>query len=66
VFLGGLGGKEGEFFCGDLFENIRQPACNSIMDDPETARSSAGKLKGLGVRTVYPGHGRLFAWDGLA
>ncbi len=57
---------EGDLLCGDLFENVKQPAYNSIMDDLVTARASAEKLKSLGVCTVYPGHGRPFQLEQLS
>jgi glyoxylase-like metal-dependent hydrolase (beta-lactamase superfamily II) len=53
-------------FCGDLFENPSQPVLNSIIDDPIAAQASVEKLKGLAVQTVYPGHGKPFAFDALA
>ncbi|HZU87474.1 MAG TPA: MBL fold metallo-hydrolase [Anaerolineaceae bacterium] len=57
---------EGDLLCGDLFENVKQPAFNSIMDDLEIARISFQRLKKLGVRTVYPGHGQPFLLEALA
>ncbi len=50
----------GACICGDLFENRKQPALNSIMDDKEAAKASLEKLKRLGAATIYPGHGRPF------
>lgn len=57
---------DGDLFCGDLFENPAQPVLNSIIDDPAAAQASVEKLKGLAVQTVYPGHGKPFAFDALA
>jgi glyoxylase-like metal-dependent hydrolase (beta-lactamase superfamily II) len=57
---------DGDLFCGDLFENPAQPVLNSIIDDPIAAQASVEKLKGLAVQTVYPGHGKPFAFDALA
>ena len=53
----------GDLFCGDLLTNIEQPALNSIMDDREAARASLERLKGMGIVTVYPGHGKLFRME---
>ncbi len=50
----------GDLFCGDLLTNIDKPALNSIMDDSATAITSLEKLKGLKIKTVYPGHGMPF------
>jgi hydroxyacylglutathione hydrolase len=56
---------EGDFFCGDLFENLSKPDLNSIMDDLDTANISVGRLAEMSIRTVYPGHGHPFPWDRL-
>jgi len=53
----------GEFICGDLFENTTRPALNSIMDDSAAANASVDKLKGMGIHTVYPGHGKPFPME---
>jgi glyoxylase-like metal-dependent hydrolase (beta-lactamase superfamily II) len=53
----------GDLFCGDLLESLQQPALNSIMDDVPTAQVSIERLKGLKVKTVYPGHGTPFPWE---
>jgi len=55
--------SEGDLFVGDLLENTKQPALNSIMDDRAAAQASVAKLRGLTVKTVYPGHGQPFALD---
>ena len=57
---------DGDFFCGDLLENTKGPALNALMDDPAAAKASLEKLKGLKIRTVYPGHGRSFPMELLA
>jgi glyoxylase-like metal-dependent hydrolase (beta-lactamase superfamily II) len=57
--------SEGDLFCGDLFENTTGPALNSIMDDLVAAEGSAGKLRGLRIKTVYPGHGQPFPMEQL-
>jgi glyoxylase-like metal-dependent hydrolase (beta-lactamase superfamily II) len=35
----------GELFCGDLFDNVKKPELNSIMDEPNEANASFDKLK---------------------
>ena len=57
---------EGDLFCGDLFENTKKPAINSLIDDRDTAIHSAARLSALPIRMVYPGHGKPFAMDQLA
>ncbi len=32
--------EDGDLFCGDLFENIKSPMLNSLIDDPEAAQAS--------------------------
>jgi glyoxylase-like metal-dependent hydrolase (beta-lactamase superfamily II) len=55
----------GDLFCGDLWENRDKPVLNSIIDDPVAANASVERLRGLGIKTVYPGHGRPFPIDSL-
>lgn len=53
---------DGELICGDLFENLKNPALNSIMDDLQEAKTSVEKLREYKIDTVYPGHGKAFNW----
>jgi hydroxyacylglutathione hydrolase len=55
----------GDMFCGDLLENLERPSLNSIMDDIEAARASTELLKGLEIKTIYPGHGKPFSMEQL-
>ncbi len=55
--------SEGDLFVGDLFENTKRPALNSIMDDRTAAQASIAKLQSLKIKTVYPGHGTPFPFD---
>ena len=57
--------RAGELFCGDLLENKHKAKLNSLMDDLPTANTSVEKLSKLGIRTVYPGHGKPFTMDAL-
>lgn len=56
----------GELFCGDLLDNIKEPALSSIMGDLETADASVKKLGNYAIKTVYPGHGNPFTMDQFA
>ena len=58
--------SEGDLFCGDLFENRKRPALNSLMDDPESAKVSLAVLDSYKIRFIYPGHGEPFAMEQLA
>ena len=51
---------EGDLFCGDLLENTRQPAVNTLGDDVNLLKASVEKLKGFSIGSVYPGHGKPF------
>lgn len=51
---------DGEFFGGDLVIRNNEAKRNRIIDDPTAAEASIKKLKGLGIKAVYPGHGRPF------
>lgn len=53
----------GDFFCGDLLENIDKPTFSSIIDDLTAANTSVEKLKSLKINTLYPGHGKPFAME---
>ncbi len=55
----------GELFCGDLLENVKLPGLNSIMDEVEIGQASLEKLAGLGIKTIYPGHGKPFSLTDL-
>jgi hydroxyacylglutathione hydrolase len=54
---------EGELFSGDLLIRKKNPQRNKIIDDPAAAEASIKKLKSLGIKTVYPGHGRPFSME---
>jgi hydroxyacylglutathione hydrolase len=57
---------DGAFFCGDLLENTKAPAINSIMDDRKSALATLQMLKAYPIATVYPGHGQPFPFAALA
>ena len=56
---------DGELFCGDLFENIKGPTLNSLMDDSAAAKVSIANLEGMKITMIYPGHGQPFTMDML-
>jgi hydroxyacylglutathione hydrolase len=60
--LGSIGilAREGNLFCGDLFENQTGPKLNSIMDDKTAAEVSFDRLRSFNIQNVYPGHGDPF------
>lgn len=54
---------EGDFFCGDLLANTKEPALGGIIDDKDAAQGSIEKLKNMNISMVYPGHGEPFNWN---
>jgi hydroxyacylglutathione hydrolase len=54
---------DGELYCGDLFMNTKIPRFSNVNINRQTAEASVNKLKGLNVKTVYPGHGQPFPWE---
>jgi hydroxyacylglutathione hydrolase len=55
--------SEGDFFCGDLLTNSGSPEKNKLVDNEAEMDASIEKLKTLGVKTVYPGHGKPFRME---
>jgi glyoxylase-like metal-dependent hydrolase (beta-lactamase superfamily II) len=49
-----------ELFCGDLLENTKKPAPNSLVDDADALGASIQRLNELEIGMVYPGHGKPF------
>ena len=50
-------------FCGDLLYNfVGRPSCQ-LIDDLADFNSSLEKLRRLGGKTVYPGHGKPFSLE---
>jgi glyoxylase-like metal-dependent hydrolase (beta-lactamase superfamily II) len=62
----GVLSEDGDLYCGDFFVNSKKPSLNSLVDDPEAMARTAGRLRTMGIRMVYPGHGRPFAMEQLA
>ena len=55
--------SHGDFLCGDLLKNIRQPTPGFGIFDRREFEATIEKLKPLNIHTVYPGHGSPFAWE---
>lgn len=53
----------GELFCGDLFDNTKNPALNSLIDDHASANDSVNLLRRYPIKMVYPGHGKPFTLE---
>jgi hydroxyacylglutathione hydrolase len=57
---------DGDLVCGDFLMNMVRPALHFMIDDLSAANASLEKLKGLGVKTIYPGHGKPFLLEQLS
>ena len=57
--------SKGDLFCGDLLENTKKPAINTLGDDLNQLKANAEKLKNLSIQMVYPGHGKPFHFTEL-
>jgi hydroxyacylglutathione hydrolase len=57
---------DGRLFAGDTFSNRGKPAGAPFIANKEELRNSIAALKRTQAHTVYPGHGKPFAFDELA
>lgn len=48
--------NKGELFYGDLLQNTKEPAKNSMIVDDVAFAESFDKLKKLEINVAYPGH----------
>ena len=55
----------GNFFCGDQFENTKKPQLTTLIDISKAILASAASLVDEKISTVYPGHGKPFAMKDL-
>lgn len=46
-------------------QNMFRPGLHFFIADMTAARAGIERLRGLGVKTVYPGHGRAFGFERL-
>jgi glyoxylase-like metal-dependent hydrolase (beta-lactamase superfamily II) len=52
---------EGDLLAGDLVSNmLGKPGPSPFVHDREQMRASLEKLKGMDLKTIYPGHGKAF------
>ena len=57
--------SEGNFFCGDQFENTKGPRLTALIDDSQAILASAASLMDEKISIVYPGHGKPFIMKDL-
>lgn len=51
---------DGDFIAGDTLNNNKKPVISPIVHNAVQLKDSIEKIKALGIKTVYPGHGRPF------
>ncbi len=56
---------DGDLFAGDLFTNRKSPAEANIIENGKQLKETMAKIKTLGIKMIYPGHGTPFAWNDL-
>lgn len=56
----------GDFFCGDLFDNTKKSGKTTLIQNREKLEASIKKLGVLEINTVYPGHGKPFKLEQIA
>jgi glyoxylase-like metal-dependent hydrolase (beta-lactamase superfamily II) len=56
----------GLLFPGDTLSNRRKPGAAGFIENDQEMHSSLERLKGLEAHTIYPGHGKPFAFEELA
>jgi hydroxyacylglutathione hydrolase len=57
----GVVSRDRDVFCGDLLMNmLGGPGLEFFIDDLAAAAESVERLRKLGARTVFPGHGKAF------
>jgi len=62
----GVLSADGDVFCGDLLGNFfGGPDLEFFIDDLPAARASVERLRSLGLRMIYPGHGKPFPLSAL-
>lgn len=57
--------EDGDFFCGDLLANKKEPAKNNLIVDDDAYENSIDTIKNLNINIIYPGHGKPFPIDEL-
>ena len=62
----GLLTAEGDFFCGDLFNNISIPKKAKLISNHNDYAKSLEVIQQLDIKMVYPGHGMSFSGDALS
>ncbi|HEU5205403.1 MAG TPA: MBL fold metallo-hydrolase [Candidatus Limnocylindrales bacterium] len=62
----GVVSADGDVFCGDLLGNFfGGPDLEFFIDDLPAAHASVERLRSMGIRMIYPGHGKPFPLSAL-
>ena len=62
----GLLTVDGDFFCGDVFDNVIVPEKTKLISNFDDFSKSIERIQSLNIRTVYPGHGATFTKEALS
>ena len=55
----------GNLIAGDIFQNRGKPHVSAIVSNETELAASVERLKGLNIKTIYPGHGKIFQMSRL-
>jgi glyoxylase-like metal-dependent hydrolase (beta-lactamase superfamily II) len=56
----------GDLIAGDIFQNRGKPGISAIVSNETELTASVAHLKTLNIKTVYPGHGKIFQMSHLS
>jgi hydroxyacylglutathione hydrolase len=57
--------SSGDIFIGDTLSNMFKPGMSPFVSDRAQLKSSIDRLKGMKLKTLYPGHGKPFGAEKL-
>jgi hydroxyacylglutathione hydrolase len=52
--------SDGSLICGDILQARKKPSVTFIVEDEKELAESVARLRKLDIKSVYPGHGKLF------
>ena len=58
--------SDGDMFVGDTLSNMFKPGMSPFVSDRAQLESSIDRLKGMDLKTLYPGHGKPFPAEKLS
>ncbi len=58
--------SDGDMFVGDTLSNMFRPGMSPFVSDRARLKNSIDRLKGMDLKTLYPGHGKPFQAEKLS